>query len=141
RPEQRAGLVAGDELGGEQRVPERERAAVDRRDGGVGAGAVAEHDRDAVADAGVRRAGTLAAERDRVAVQRGEGPGAHADVESTALSSCEDLGGEGVIGGAEARAERRGGESHRRAYAGRGAGVGERGGRQSRPTTGDGELT
>ena len=74
-------------------------------------------------------------------MQRGEGPAGHADVESTALSPCQDLGGEGVIGGAEARTERRGGESHRRAHSGRGAGVGERRGGQSRPTTGDGELT
>ena len=47
RPEHRVGLVAGRELGGEQRVAERQRAGVDRHHGGAGARPVAEHDRHA----------------------------------------------------------------------------------------------
>src|SRR5436305_2228366 len=139
--EQRGGLVAGDELGGEQGVPERERAGVEGYDCGVSAGAVAEDNRDAVADAGVRRGGALAAERDRVAVQRGEGTGAHPDVESPALSSLEDLGRESVIGGAEARPERSGSQGDRRAYARDRAGVAERRGRQSRAAARYGQFT
>ena len=56
------------ELGGEQGVPERQIPGVDRHDGGAGARAVAQHDRHAVADAGVRGVGAVAPERDRVAV-------------------------------------------------------------------------
>src|SRR5437588_4514665 len=47
RSEQRVGLVAGDELGGEEGLPERQVAGVDRDDGGVGMGPVAEHERHA----------------------------------------------------------------------------------------------
>lgn len=63
RAEQRVGLVAGGELGGEQRVAERQRAGVDGHDGGVAAGAVAEHDGDAVAHVCVRGICAVAPER------------------------------------------------------------------------------
>ena len=60
----------------------------------------------------------MAPERDRVAVQGGQRPRGHADVEAAALPSAEDLGGEDVIGDAEARAERRGRQRDRRATPG-----------------------
>ena len=116
-PKQRGGLVAGRELGGDQGVAEGKVAAVGRDDGSVGAGAVAEHDRHAVADAGVRGVGAVAPERDRVAVHA-LAPAAHADVEASALPSVEDLGGDGGPGVAEARAERRGRQRDRRAHPG-----------------------
>jgi Bacterial regulatory proteins, luxR family len=78
--------------------------------------------------------------RDRVAVQGAEGSRDHADVQATALPSGQDLGGEDVIGGAEARAERRGRKRDRRAHSWCGARVGQRGGRESWPGAGDGEL-
>ena len=90
--------MTGGELGGEQGVPEGQIAGVDRHDGGVGARAVAQHDRHTVTDTGVRGVGAVAPERDRVAVQGAQGPRDHADVEAAALPSGEDLGGEGVIG-------------------------------------------
>ena len=139
RAEQRGGQVTGGEFGGEQRVPEGQIAGVDRHDGGVGARAVAQHDRHAVADAGVRGVGAVAPERDGVAVQGAQGPRDHPGVEAAALPSGEDLGGEGVIG-AEARAERGGRQRDRRTYSGRGARVGQHGGREARPGAGDGEL-
>jgi hypothetical protein len=139
RAEQRGGQVTGGEFGGEQGVPEGQIAGVDRHDGGVGACAVAQHDRHAVADAGVRGLGAVASERDRVAVQGAQGPRHHAGVEAAALPSGEDLGGEGVIG-AKARAERGGRQRDRRTYSGHRARIGQRGGREARPSAGDGEL-
>jgi hypothetical protein len=65
RPEQRAGLVAGGELGGEQGVPERQVAVVDRHHGGVGTGPVAEHDHHAVTDPSAGGVGAVAPEPDR----------------------------------------------------------------------------
>src|SRR5256885_4899601 len=81
----------------------------------------------------------MAPERDRVAVQGAQRPRDHAGVETAALPSSEDLRRKGVIG-AEARAERGGRQRDRRTYSGRGARVGQRGGREARPGAGDGEL-
>jgi hypothetical protein len=88
----------------------------------------------------VRGVGAVAPERDRVAVQGGQGSRDHADVQAAALPSGQDLGGEDVIGGAKARAERRGRKRDRRTHSWSGARVSQRGGRESRPGAGDGEL-
>ena len=64
--------MARRELGCEQGVAESQRAGVDRHDGGVCGGPVAEHDGHAVADVRVRPVGAPAPEGHRVAVQRRE---------------------------------------------------------------------
>jgi hypothetical protein len=119
RSQQWRRLVACCELWGEQGVAEGEVATVDRDDGGVGACAVAEHDAHAVADVGAGGISAVAPERDRVAVQRAERPGGHAGVDTTGLSSGQDLGGDRVTGFAEAGAECGGGEGHGGAHPGR----------------------
>ena len=113
--------------GASRASPNAQRAGVDRHDGGVRAGAVAERDRHAVADLGVRGLGAPAPERDRVPVQVRERPGGHAGVEPAALPAAEDGGGDDVVGDAQARAERRRRQRDRRAHAGRGAHVVQRG--------------
>ena len=61
--------------------------------------------RHQIANPGVRIGRAVVPERDRVAVQRAQGPRGDADVEPATLSSGQDLGRNGVTG-SEAGAER-----------------------------------